>query len=296
MTARRTIDVDDVTLAYIEYGERKPLQSTILILHGLVAEAETFAALAAQLQPRHIIALDMPGNGVSQAAGDASFHSISEIVQKFAAALGLERPVMLGHSHGGAIALRIAANDPEWPSALVLLCPAHPFSRKEDTLVGFYLSPPGRLFARSIPKMPTWLHRAAFKFMPGMRNHLGDVELAPYLRSLRRQDVIVNTLALLATWHKDMRILEGDLRKRRPSTRALLVWGSKDIVVPPSTAARLVEQLPNAEVVVLKGVGHLPNEEAPIECGRIIDAWLRTREADDLAAREVEAQTRDRLA
>jgi pimeloyl-ACP methyl ester carboxylesterase len=249
----------------------------ILLLHGLVAEAETFRKLGDQLPAdRRVVALDLPGMGFSERSRtcDASFGGVAAMVREVIAALGLERPILLGHSYGGVVALRLAASFPGLLRGLILLSPAHPFSRLEDKLVQFYLSPPGRLFAHALPMLPRAVYLAAFRRMPGSRAHLDYRDIEPYLHTLRTPGTIAYVLRLLRSWRSDMAQLAAKLEGCPIELPALLIWGDRDIVVPASTAETLLRHLRASELVTLSGVGHLSNEEAPDECGELIRAWL----------------------
>jgi len=225
---------------------------------------------------RRIMALDLPGAGYSERPlkADVSFAGLANVVAKAIFVLGLHKPVLLGHSHGGAVVLRLGASHPDLVSALVLLCPAHPFSNHEDLLVRFYLSSVGRVFARCLPLLPRQALMFAFKRMPGSRASFGYDELGPYLHTLRTPDTVPHLLRLLGSWHSDMSQLGRELVDQPLSVPTLLLWGDRDIIVPLSTASGLTQHLANAKLLPLLGVGHLPNEEAPAECARAITEWL----------------------
>ena len=54
----------------------------------------------------------------------------------------------------------------------------------------------------------------------------------------------------------------------------LLMWGSRDLVVPLASGRELHKHLRRAEMVVLEGIGHLPYEEAPEEFNRLLLQYL----------------------
>jgi pimeloyl-ACP methyl ester carboxylesterase len=284
---RREVTVGGVRISFLEWGAPQPDLASILILHGLVAAAKTFNLLAAQLAARHVIALDMPGSGYSERPlnSDASFSGLAHLVMQFAAELKVDRPILIGHSHGGAVALRLAQTSPSWAHGLILMSPAHPYSHKEDRLVRFYLSPAGRAFANLLPRLPRWLHLFAFKRMPGKRAHFGYQEIAPYVQTLRAPGTIAYMLRLLTTWESDMNQLRNDLEAAPLNVPTLLLWGDRDIVVPVATANPLVAHLKKRwEMFTLPGVGHLPNEEAPKDCADLIKTWLIWRDTHWLYA------------
>jgi len=94
----------------------------IVCLHGAGGNGDQFAALLAKLADRHSpIAFDQPGHGRS--AGLDSLGSVERMAAfaaAFCAKLGLERPVLLGHGLGAAVALEYALEHPDGVRALVL--------------------------------------------------------------------------------------------------------------------------------------------------------------------------------
>lgn len=280
---RRTeITVGGICLSVLERESIwTPCGDPILILHGLVAAAETFTKVGDLLPPhRRIVAVDLPGSGFSERprASDASFSGVAATIHEVIVALGMAKPVVLGHSYGGAIALRLAVSFPDTVRGLILLAPAHPFSHREDALVRFYLSPPGRLLAYLLPILPRGIYLFVFRRMPGSRAHVSYDEIQPYLQTLRTSGTIAYVLRMIRSWKTDMEELGKALERSPLAAKTLLLWGERDVVVPLSTAAQLMKHLPDATLIALPVVGHLPNEEAPEECARAITDWLDERE------------------
>ena len=249
----------------------------MLLLHGLVAGADCFRRLGDELpENRRVVALDLPGGGFSDRPreGDASFRGTAELVAEAMAALGLERPVIVGHSYGGAITLEMAAWRPELLDAMILIAPAHPFSQHEDPLVRFHLSRPGRWFANLLPRIPKWLMLKVFRRMPGDRGNVSYEQIEPYLQTLRHPGTIPYVLRMLTSWNSDMQRLGEALLEQKTEVPALLLWGERDPVVPAATGKDLMQHLGPSEQFTLRGVGHLPNDERPEECGSLIRTWL----------------------
>ncbi len=242
--------------------------------------AATFVPLMKSLPPElHVIAVDLPGAGESDRDAQVSSHLsfISQCVSEVLDALELKTPMLVGHSHGGAVALHLAASKPERVSALALLAPAHPYFQHADQLIAFYLSPLGRAFAHTMPWYPAWMQMLGLRSMAGPQSWDGPERLAPYRENLRMQGTVPFLLRLLRTWHSDMRELRCLLEApfRLPT---LLIWGDHDRAVPASTAADLQERLRASELTILAGVGHRPAEERPALCaGLIEDWWARAR-------------------
>jgi pimeloyl-ACP methyl ester carboxylesterase len=279
--------VDGVRLTYLERpashaGSKAPM----LLLHGLIASSSTFKGLIAELpQDRRIVALDLPGADLPARPrkSDLSLRGLARLVHDFSQALDLGQPVILGHSHGGAIALQIAASFPEDLSGLVLLCPAHPFLHRERPLIAFYNSWLGHIFARALPYVPGQLQGIGFRRVLGPAGRKVGVDFRPYRESLGQPEAVARVLRLLKSWNADMDALGSQIEEQPILAPALFLWGDADPVVPISTAPALQQHLRRWEQVALPGVGHLPNDEAPAPCGGAIQTWLG-RQAEMLSS------------
>lgn len=120
-----TVDIGDTELAYVEAGDGGP---PIVFVHGWSCDHSFFAPQAEHFSAsRRCVSVDLRGHGGSGAAsGSATIPTHAADVAKLCEALGIERPVIAGHSMGGAIALEVAAGYPTLPAALVLVDPAFP--------------------------------------------------------------------------------------------------------------------------------------------------------------------------
>lgn len=275
---RRDLEVEGIHLSYLEWGRPQRGKPSLLILHGLLAAAETFDHVVDALDHSlHVVAVDLPANGHSEPDPhiDTRTHGLASILREFMRVTGLHRPVVLGHSHGGLLAMRLAATEPEAVSGLVLIAPAHPFNGYREEMVRFYLRPFGRTCARIIfPRIPARFYLYFFHQMPGTRDHFDLTVLEPYLHSLRRGGCVPYTLKVLQSWHDDMAQLRADLYRSPLRMPALVLWGGQDHVVPMSTAPELLACIPTAEFVPMPNAGHLPNEEAPAEVAAAVQKWL----------------------
>ena len=157
MVERRSIQAGGRRLSYLEKGRRVAGEPSLVLIHGLMGTAATFLPLMAEIaEDRHVIALDLPGAGGSErdparaknSKSGASLAAVTGSVLKALDALKLERPVLVGHSHGGSVAMYLAAFHPDRPSGLVLISPAHPYFRHADQLIGFYSSGIGAKYFR----------------------------------------------------------------------------------------------------------------------------------------------------
>ena len=125
----RLVDLGDTELAVREWGD--PELPTILFWHSLGPAAS--GALIAEVAPRlveagrRVVAVDGPGFGASPLLPPERYamDDLVELARRLIAALGLEAVTFMGHSWGGAIAVRLAGAFPEQVRALVLLDSGH---------------------------------------------------------------------------------------------------------------------------------------------------------------------------
>src|SRR5580658_10870076 len=106
----RFIEVDGARIHYLDEGSGP----TLLLVHGLAGQMRNFThALLDRLKGQfRVVILDRPGCGYSTPAPGASaaISAQASLIARFIDALGLERPLVVGHSMGGAIALALALN------------------------------------------------------------------------------------------------------------------------------------------------------------------------------------------
>lgn len=111
----------------VHYVERGDGPVTILLIHGLAGNARhfTYRVLDALASSYRVIAIDRPGSGYTARPDGASATPTAqaELVAAFIRARGLDRPVLVGHSLGGAIALATAVAHPSLVRALALVAP-----------------------------------------------------------------------------------------------------------------------------------------------------------------------------
>jgi pimeloyl-ACP methyl ester carboxylesterase len=117
------IDLDGARIHFLDRG-RGP---TILLIHGLTGQMRNFThSLVDRLTDEfRVIAIDRPGSGYSKRApgSSAGLTAQGDLIVKFMHAMGLERPLVVGHSLGGAIALAIALDHPECAGGFALIAP-----------------------------------------------------------------------------------------------------------------------------------------------------------------------------
>jgi pimeloyl-ACP methyl ester carboxylesterase len=123
----RFVEVDGEHFHYYDEGKGPAL----VMIHGLMGSSRNLTyALSGQLRQHfRVISVDRPGSGYStrHPGTAADLPAQARQIAAFIQTLGLEKPLVLGHSLGGAIALALALDHPHAVSGLILVAPlTHP--------------------------------------------------------------------------------------------------------------------------------------------------------------------------
>ncbi len=117
------VEIDGARLHYVDRGSGPP----VVLVHGLAGVLQNFThSLTGALEGSfRVIGLDRPGAGFSVRRRGASAHLPAQagVIARFIERLGIERPIVVGHSLGGAIALALALDHPQLARALALIAP-----------------------------------------------------------------------------------------------------------------------------------------------------------------------------
>jgi len=117
------LELDGARIHYLDKGSGP----AILLVHGLGGQMGNFAygVVERLMNEFRVVVIDRPGSGYSTRTSDDSAHLVAQAayVAEFIRKLGLDRPLLAGHSLGGAIALRVALDHPETISGLALVAP-----------------------------------------------------------------------------------------------------------------------------------------------------------------------------
>jgi len=119
----RHLEVEGARLHYVDRGTGP----TIVMVHGLGGQLRNFgyAMLDILTRDHRVILVDRPGSGYSTAAEGTEPGIVAQgaIIARFIEAMGLDRPLLVGHSLGGAVSLALALDRPDLVRALALIAP-----------------------------------------------------------------------------------------------------------------------------------------------------------------------------
>ena len=244
----------------------------IVLLHGTSASLHTWDGWAQQLSPKHrVIRVDLPAFGLTGPRPDADY-SIAAYVRFVVAlldAVQVTECALAGNSLGGQIAWNTALTHPQRVRKLVLVDAAGYPLLPESVPIGFQLA-----------RMPIVRDVMQYVLPRGLvqssvRNVYGDpAKVTPELVD-RYYDLSLragNRQALVQRLQQPLSGNEAAIPTIRQPT--LILWGTKDRLIPPDHAQRFAHDLPSARLHLFEGLGHVPHEEDPLATVAVVQGFL----------------------
>jgi magnesium chelatase accessory protein len=250
-----------------------PSAPTILLIHGSGGATHSWAPLVPFLTADwRVIAPDLPGHGFTAWPADRSRLSLTGMAADLATlldTLAVVPDVVVGHSAGAAVLLRMALDGRIAPRAIVGINAALAEwpAWYRDTLspvIGAIATLP--IVARIAAWQATSLG-AVDRLLASTGSTIPVEQRAWYARFAQSAAHDRAVLTMMANW--DVNALWRDLPSLE--TPVTLIAGDRDRWVPPAVAERSASRLRHARVVIVPGTGHLTMEEAPAAVARIID-------------------------
>ncbi|WP_419729614.1 acetoin dehydrogenase dihydrolipoyllysine-residue acetyltransferase subunit [Lichenicola sp.] len=232
-----------------DWGPANASNTRIVLLHGLAADVQSWSVLASSLARagRTLTAIDLPGHGNTTMAV-SGIDDAADAVSKFLETLGDEPVELVGHSLGGAIAVRAARRVPARVRRLTLLAPAG-LDRAID--VDFIRS---TVRARTGGALQHLLRRLVVR-----PTALTPVQLDALAAELSRGRLIALADALVDDGGQQIDIT-GDLRALDVPVR--IVWGVQDRIIPWT---QVVQAGSRCAIHLIQDAGHVPHWDQPGE-------------------------------
>jgi pimeloyl-ACP methyl ester carboxylesterase len=272
-------EIRGVRLRWFEAGEGEP----VLLVHGLGGAASNWTLVAPRLaQRRRVIVPDLPGHGWSgRPPAGARLSWYADVLAALLERIGAAPAALAGHSMGGVVVLRLAAQRQELVAGLALVDSAGIASLTRRAAVFLSVSAalkPARRVARfqhAIARHDA-LKRLAFGYWG-----------ADDPASLSAESVLgwlASTRAHVDTATAGKALVRDDPRYDldRISCPAVVVWGARDRLISVEDGFQFARRL-RAPIRVVPGAGHLVIGERPDECAAILAEYLdRIRQVDEL--------------
>jgi pimeloyl-ACP methyl ester carboxylesterase len=253
-TYRMQVIVDSILTQYVRQGKGK----TIVVLHGWADSSAGLHSLCTSLGRQYdVIAVDLPGFGGSAAPSTAwGLDEYATFVQSFLKKVGVKKVwAYIGHSNGGAMAVRGIANDTLDAERLVLLASAgvrNVYKGRNHALR--ILAKTGKLVTAPLPaSVKKTLRRKVYKTIGS------DMLVAEHMQETFK------------------RVVTDDVREdaAKLTVPTLLVYGEDDEATPVWFGEQFHELIDGSTLEILPGAGHFVHLDRPKEVEKALEGFLR---------------------
>lgn len=273
---------DGVTVHLRDEGPRDA--PAIILLHGSNADLHTWEPWVKGLSDSYrIVRFDQIGHGLTgpDPAHDYSLASFTSDIDEVADALGIESFFIGGNSMGGKHALAYASRYPERVRGLILVdaggSPVRKVKKDDDEdsgggNIGFTIArtPGVNKIAEQIT--PRALIAQSLDQSVSIKSVVTEEAIDRYWELLRYPGNRAATMARFSTPYEVL--TEEELAGI--ASPALILWGDEDRLIPVAAGEWIDQNLPNSQMIIYPGIGHLPQEEAPEATIADVRKWLDT--------------------
>jgi len=271
-----TVTLHGHALSYVDAGAGE----TILFVHGLLGSHRYWGHLVDVLADSfRVIVPDLFGHGASaKQIGDYSVAAHAATLRDLIDRLGIDRVTIVGHSLGGGIALEFCYLFPERVDRLVLVGSGglgrqvNPVLRSAtlpgaEWVLPVIASPWVRGGAAAVGRV---LSLAGWRASHDMRaawegfTSLGDAD--------SRRAFLATTRAVMDPGGQ--RVSATDYLPDLVGLPVLVVWGTRDFIIPPAHAARAREAIPGCRIELFEGAGHFPHLDEPQRFADTLRAFM----------------------
>ena len=265
--------IDGLNINYKVSGP-KGRARTAIVLQGWGTELSVYDSVAAAISDRYrVVQLDLPGFGESDEPPEAwGVDDYCDFFCKFVRELKIKKAVLIGHSYGGRMIIKMAARS---ASAVGL-----PFEISKIMLIDSAGVMPKRTAVQNIKVKR---YRAMRKLLTSEPIHALFPEVIDYWLGKQGSEDYKKASPIMKACL--VKAVNEDLQQLMPEVKqeTLLVWGEKDLDTPISDAHIMEKLMPNAALVLIEGAGHYSFLEQPALFRSIIRSYL---DADKKTARK----------
>jgi pimeloyl-ACP methyl ester carboxylesterase len=268
--------VEVTGLQWVPEGDTMRRRPTVVVLHGgpgsdSTGNKERFGYLSEVAQ---VVLYDHRGNGRSD-DGDRARWTLAQWgddVKALCDVLGIERPIVIGGSFGGFVAMSYATRHPEHPAAIGLMVTAAREAPVEEIVEGFRRLGGDKVaelvrtdLEHSTPETSARFVREALPLMSQHPDALAVIE-RDVRRAVRKPEVEIHFS------NGEVKSMDFRADLGRVTCPTLVVSGELDPVCPPTCFQEIVASLPAglAEAYLIPGAGHLVTLDAQQECEQIL--------------------------
>lgn len=232
-------------------------RGALLLLHGAGGNQGVFDGVFDSIGDRHgTVAFDQPGHGRSGSLDSlGNIKAMSKFTRELVGALGLEKPVLVGHSMGGAIAMHYALSHPDDLKALVISASATRFAGIDATIDATRLVAEGKARRQFVREM----------YAPDAKPEI--------MRRGFMEDIKTDPRAQLGDFIA-CREWGGDHSVESIAVPTLVLRGEHEYEAIASECEELARRIPGAQLVVIPGAGHKLPIEQPEALAEAVAAFL----------------------
>ncbi len=245
--------IEELGLSYLVEGEGKAL----VILHGWGCNKEMFQFLIDKYKDKYqVYAFDLPGFGASREPKEViGTEAFCDILIKAFKILKIENPIMIGHSHGGRIILRLSSKM-DFDKVILMGSAGIVNKRPASYYIKVYTYKTLKKIYQFYPIK---------KLFPGL--------LDKYSKNAGSEDYRNASPIMKGVLSK---VVNEDHKEYLPGIKAptLLIWGANDTATPLSDGRLMEKMIPDAGLVVFEGAGHFAFLEQKQRFLAVLDAFI----------------------
>ncbi|MBQ7638888.1 MAG: alpha/beta hydrolase [Clostridia bacterium] len=249
-----TVNIDNIQTNCLCLGEKS--DEAVVMLHGWASNGELFRNSALPVSAKYLVlAPDMPGNGATPEPPFAwSVDDYVDFVIHFIEHFGLKKVILLGHSFGGRVIIKMAnRNDLPFEITRIILVDSAGI-RPEKSSEQKLKENVSKFGKKLLSKTPALLDK--------MQTMVGSADYRAASPLMRQ--VLVNTV------NEDLTgLLPGIMQE------TLLIWGTLDTATPISDAEKMEKLIPNAGLARIEGCGHFSFIENPVIYNAVLASFLK---------------------
>ena len=253
------IQVDDYNICYKITGEG---DETVVILQGWGTDLGVYDSVASSINEKYrVVQFDLPGFGGSDEPREAwNVDAFADFFCKFMEALEIRKAILIGHSYGGRVIIKLAARE------------SLPFEIDRIVLIDSAGVLPKRSFSQ---KMKIRRYKILKKILNLKLVYFLFPELIDDWRSRQGSADYRNATPMMRNCL--VMAVNEDLTPLLPKIKqeTLLIWGDKDTATPIGDAKIMDEMIPNSGLAVIPGTGHFSFLEQPVIFRNIMRAYFQ---------------------
>jgi len=268
--AGQVADIGGVEIYYKDEGSGP----AILMVHGSVSTLKTYDGVAATLRHHYrVIRYDVPGQGLSGPVSDSAAAALSpaDIAERLLKKLGVSSVTAVGVSSGGTLCVYLAAQRPDLVKRLILS------NTPSDPVDAAHMKQPPAFEQAQREARETHFQNRRFwdlflTYFAGEPGRMTPALIEQYY-DFNRREPDKNSLSLVAKVADHDRAVAAMSTVKVPT---LLVWGARDPLLTPASAAVLAGYLSHAQVstLLLPDVGHYPPLEVPERFADVVASYI----------------------